>query len=59
MIRFIPLLAITAIAFFTASCGCKQPVEPPAMRGMPDFKEIPSANEIAGDSEEVPVVGTK
>lgn len=57
MTRIASLTVLAAIALFTASCGCKQPIKPPALRSMPSFQEIPSAEYSA--PAEVPVVPTK
>lgn len=55
MIRIVSLLAVPAIAFLSASCGCKQSISPPDLRKMPKFKELPAAV----GPEEVEVVPTK
>lgn len=57
MTRIASLTVLAAIALFTASCGCPQPIKPPALRSMPSFQEIPSATDSA--PAEVPVVPTK
>ena len=54
MTRIISLLAVPALALFTASCGCQQQVTPPDLPSMPKFKELPSADEINGPIEVVP-----
>ena len=53
MIRIISLLAVPALALFTASCGCQQQVTAPNLPTMPKFKELPSADEIGGSPIEV------
>ncbi|MGA0899335.1 MAG: hypothetical protein ACO3SO_02890 [Luteolibacter sp.] len=53
MIRIASLLAVSAFALFTVSCGCPQQAQPPGLRKMPKFKELPSAQEIGGSPIEV------
>lgn len=56
MIRIASLLAVSALAFFTVSCGCPQEINPPGLRKMPKFKELPSAGSVGDD---IPVAPTK
>ena len=58
MIRTISLLAVSATALFIVSCGCPQGVQPPGLRPMPNFKELPSAEDITG-GQDIPVVPAK
>ena len=59
MIRIASLLAVSALAFFAVSCGCPQEVNPPALRSMPNFKELPAAIDADPTKEDIPVVPTK
>jgi len=54
MTRIVSLLAVPALALFTASCGCPQKVQPPSLPNMPKFQELPAA-----EGEDIPVVPTK
>lgn len=43
MIRFLALLGVAAAALISASCCCTSDVEPPGLRPLPQFQEVPAA----------------
>lgn len=49
MTRTLSILAVVAAALGTAACGCKQPLDVPELRTMPDFPEI-TTDGIASDA---------